>query len=113
VPKLLRDIWTLPVFPLILVVSIRGSMATWFIAENPNPAALFPGIQAFAQQNGYQLVGNASAGSFSGRVMFLGEVSGNYVVSGTQVTIRTNKDLPAGIVAQRLGRVGLRVISSG
>jgi hypothetical protein len=92
-------------------------MPTEFLAEAPNPQGIFAQISQWAASNGFQLNGDANAGNFRGTPsglagMLLGEIVGSYAVSGTQVTIRVNKNLPQGEVARRLGQFGLRFIGS-
>jgi len=92
-------------------------MAKEFIVDAPNPEVTFPQIQRWAAANGFQLNGSASAGNFRGKPggiegMLIGEIIGNYTVSGGRATILVNKDLPAGIVGERLSRFGLRLIGS-
>ena len=92
-------------------------MPTEFIAEAPNPEGVFVQIQQWASANGFQLNGDASSGNFRGRPggiegILVGEIRGNYSVSGNRVTIRVDKNLPAGAVADRLARFGLRLIGS-
>ena len=87
-------------------------MAIRFLAENPNPAALFPGIEAFAQQNGYQLNGDARQCTFAGNVFPIGRVTGHYLVDGARVVIQIEQDLPSNLVAEQLHRVGSHAIQS-
>lgn len=92
-------------------------MPNEFVAEAPNPQGLFNQIQQWASANGFQLNGDANSGNFRGTPggiegMFIGEIIGNYTVSGNCVTIRVNKNLPAGAVSDRLARFGLRLISA-
>lgn len=87
-------------------------MATWSLAENPNPAALFPGVEAFGQQNGYQLNGDARQGTFAGNVFLIGRVTVHNLVDGARVLIQVDQDLPSNLVAEQLRRVGLHVIQS-
>jgi len=92
-------------------------MATEFLAEAPNPQGLFIQIQQWASANGFQLNGGPKSGNFRGTPggiegMFMGEIIGNYTVSGNQITIRVNKNIPADAVAQRLARFGLRLIGA-
>ena len=93
-------------------------MATQFLVEAPNPETLFPQIQQWATANGFQLSGDTNSGRFRGTPgglagMLIGEIIGSYTVSGSRVTIQVNKNLPPGEVANRLARVGLRLLSSG
>jgi hypothetical protein len=90
---------------------------TEFVAEAPNPQAIFSQIQQWASANGFQLNGDAGAGNFRGTPsgiagFLIGEITGSYTVTGNQVTIRVDKNLPQGEVAQRLGQFGLRLVGA-
>lgn len=86
-----------------------------FVAEAPDPSSLFPKLSASAQANGFVLRGDSNSGMFSGTPSglagaLIGEISGTYSVSGTQVTIRLDKDLPSSEVDRRLAQFGIRLV---
>lgn len=92
-------------------------MPTTFIASSPDPAGTFQRIYAWATENGFQLQGDAGNGTFAGTPggiagLVIGRIQGAYWVTGNQVTIRTDKDLPASEVARRLAKFGLTLTSS-
>jgi len=86
-----------------------------FIVQVDNADEAFPRLKRWAENNGYSVQGNATRGTFRGTpsgvaAFLIGEISGNYAVSGNAVTIRVNKDLPAGPVANALSKHGLRLV---
>jgi hypothetical protein len=92
-------------------------MARQFVAVANDPQRLFSQIRDWATQTGVSLNGDASAGIFRGNPGFPASllfpvISGSYSVSGNQVTIRTDQDLPTREVDKRLQRVGLALVSS-
>jgi hypothetical protein len=90
------------------------AMARVFVAMVSDPTAAFARLNSWAQSNGFQLSGSPTSGWFRGTPggiagLLIGEISGSYVVNGTEVTLRTDKDLPPGEVESRLAKVGLRM----
>jgi hypothetical protein len=96
---------------------IRGSVANTFLAQVANPAEAFPRLKSWADANGYALDGNESAGRFAGTPSgfagaLIGRITGTYQVAGNLVTIRTDKSLPAGAVANALSQFGMTLVRS-
>ena len=88
-----------------------------FIVQVDNADEAFPRLKRWADNNGYSVQGNAARGSFRGTpsgvaAFLIGEISGSYAVSGNAVTIRVNKDLPTGAVANALSKHGLRLVQA-
>ncbi len=90
-------------------------MPRTFVAQVSNATEAFPRLKRWADNNGYDVDGDATRGSFRGTPtgvagILIGEISGAYFVSGNSVTIRVNKDLPQGPVANALSKHGLRLV---
>ncbi len=92
-------------------------MPRTFVAHVSNADEAFPRLKQWADNNGYSVQGNAAAGTFRGMPRGLGgilygEISGAYAANGNAVTIRVNKDLPTGPVANALLKQGLRLVKA-
>ena len=92
-------------------------MPRTFVAQVSNADEAFPRLKRWAGTNGYSVRGNAAGGTFRGTPSGLGgilygEISGNYAVSGSAVTIRVNKDLQTGPVANAFSKHGLMLVQA-
>ena len=92
-------------------------MPRTFVVEVSDSAQAFSRLKRWADSNGYDVDGDETGGSFRGTPrgvagMLIGEISGAYAVSGHSVTIRVNKDLPRGPVANALSKHGLRLVQA-
>ncbi len=92
-------------------------MPRTFVVQVDNADEAFPRLKRWADNNGYSVRGNAARGTFRGTpsgigAFLIGEISGNYAVSGNAVTIRVNKDLPTGPVANALSKHGLTLVQA-
>lgn len=88
-----------------------------FLATAPNPQGVFVQIRQWAAANGFELTGDASTGTFGGRPgglagLLIGDIHGSYQVTGNEVTITVDKDLPSHEVARRLSPFGLSLVNS-
>ena len=90
-------------------------MARTFVILVNDPYAVFDRLRQWAATEGFALNGGPTGGTFSGKpkglaATFFPRISGSYSFQGPEVVIRTDQDVPLGVVTDRLSKVGLRVI---